>query len=163
MITTWVTLILVFTSTVFDIWTRRIPNYLTLTMLIVGLGTNFIYSGIHGLSDSFLGAVIGISLLFIPFVLGGIGAGDVKLLGAIGALNGLNFAFLTFLYSAISGGVIALIILLAKGRLSDVVRNLISFLKARFLGVELSLPSSSIKFPYGTAIMIGTVFAYLLR
>lgn len=84
-----------------DIKSRRIPNWLILIGLSLGWLTLTAEQGISGWLDGVLGLVLGIALLFIPFALGGLGAGDVKLLGLVGALKGPAFVFESFLAMAL--------------------------------------------------------------
>ena len=68
----------------------------------------FLASSFLGLSISIAGLVIGMALLYLPYAAGGMGAGDVKFLGAIGAIKGPWFVFITFLATAIIGGIMAI-------------------------------------------------------
>ena len=83
---------LVSLSAAFDARERRIPNKITFMGIIVGLLFNLITGGWTGLLNSFFGLLAGIAIFFIPFAVGGMGAGDVKLMGAIGALMGWRFS-----------------------------------------------------------------------
>ena len=74
----------------FDCRERRIPNPLVFTGMTVGLIMGLAFGGIEGLGRSCLGMIVGVGILFIPFSLGWIGAGDAKLLGAIGELIGAS-------------------------------------------------------------------------
>lgn len=114
---------------------QRIPNLITLPIIGMGLIINTIISGLPGLTASCLGLITGMALLLIPFLLGGIGAGDVKLLAAIGSIAGLHFVIAAFLYGAIIGGVWS-VILLVKQR--------------------------SRVFPYGLAIGSGVIAVWFL-
>lgn len=167
MISLIITLIFVLLATVWDLKTRRIPNAITFSSMIIGIALNLYLSGIGGFKNSIVGLTIGILLLVIPFALGGIGAGDVKLLAAIGAINGGTFALYTFLYSSIAGAVIAVGYVFMRRQISlaletttIIVRNIPAILRG---GHESAAFSAGIKFPYGTAILVGTVAAYLLR
>lgn len=133
----------VFIALVTDLKERRIPNWLTFSGAGLGLLLNIVFYGWNGLTNSLLGGVVGLLLLLIPFIMGGIGAGDVKLLGAIGFITSMNFVLLTMLWTAIAGGIIALAYMLYKKQL------LIRWLKT---GV-----ASGTTFPYGIAIFLGTV------
>ena len=154
-------------STLYDLKTGKIPNFITLPAIVLGLILNAYYSGLEGLKDSLLGMILGILLLLIPFVLHGLGAGDVKLLAAIGALNGSTFVFYTFLYSAMAGGLLALAIALFRGQIYTVMTNVWVSLQGITLGVQdVDRPlvvTSGLKFPYGVAFLIGTIVTYWLR
>ncbi|MHB9095461.1 MAG: A24 family peptidase [Eubacteriales bacterium] len=163
------TLTIVGLAALCDIGTKRIPNLITLPAVVLGLIINTYYSGVTGLGGALAGTLAGISLLIIPFALQGIGAGDVKLLAAVGALNGFQFTLYTFIYSAIAGGIIALSLTLIYGRLNVVLVNVITLYRnifARVFGrrpAESLLPASSnIRFSFGSAIFIGTVAAVWL-
>ena len=106
-----------------DIVTRRIPNWLTFPIALSGLAWNSYTGGWHGLLTSLAGMARGIAILLPFFILGGTGAGDVKMLGAAGACAGGMGLTVIFIYFALLGGVIALAIALAYGRAGAVIRN----------------------------------------
>ena len=81
-----------------DLKTRRIPNYLTLGGAMGGLGFQLGYHGLPGLLDGLAGLGLGFILLLGPYLLGGMGAGDVKASAALGAWLGLRHAFYLFVY-----------------------------------------------------------------
>ncbi|MFC4737259.1 prepilin peptidase [Bacillus daqingensis] len=95
---------------------RKIYN----AVLAPALGAAFILHGAEagaaGVGYSFLGLLAGMGLLLIPYLMKGIGAGDVKMLGVIGALMGPGFVFSAFLYTALIGGVIAAAVILIRYR-----------------------------------------------
>ncbi len=143
----------------FDLKERRIPNLL----IIVGLLTALFFQGLHaswgGLLFSLQGFLDGLALLFLPFLWGGIGAGDVKLLAVVGAFQGPTQVFYTFLYMALWGGLIACLLLLWH-------RNLLSTLRRwgngfRLGGVSFSAAARAgekqIFFPYALAIALGAL------
>lgn len=111
-----------------DVRTHRIPNYLTLGSALAGLGFQLGAHGWPGLLAGFLGLLLGFSLLFLPYLLGGMGAGDVKALAALGAWLGPTRTFYLFLYMGISGGVMALAILWWRGLLWAKIRQGLSLL-----------------------------------
>lgn len=152
------TFILVGIASVFDYRTRRIPNLLTLPVMAIGLILNVYYSGLVGLQQSILGLLLGVGLLLIPFAIGGMGAGDVKLLAAVGALNGPQFVLFTCIYGAIAGGVMAVVLLLLKGRAQAVFANVVSTLVIP--GQHLA--NTNLGIPYGIAIGIGALITWYL-
>jgi prepilin peptidase CpaA len=155
-------------ASIYDLKTRRIPNFITFSTIILGLIINS-YS-LEQFKQSIFGAGLGIVLLIIPFVLGVIGAGDVKLLAAVGALNGTQFLFQTFLYGSIAGGIIALAIAVLNKRLWPVLHNgttismeIFAFAAKPLKGNRIEPVNSGLRFPYGIAIFCGTVVTYWLR
>jgi prepilin peptidase CpaA len=154
-------------AVIFDLKERRIPNWLVLIATLGGLSLHFI-SGTSEFLNSLSGFGLGIALLFIPFALGLLGAGDVKLVGAIGAVLGVTWIPRVLFYSVLAGGLLALLSLAVR-------RFQWSVLKETWLDVKLLvtsrgtvLPASvgdrDIKgahtIPYGVAIGLGTLIAF---
>jgi len=154
-----------------DIRQQKIYNAVLLPALILALTINFYLGGADGLLESGKGLLLGLALLIIPFALGGMGAGDVKLLGVIGAFKGPEFVWLAFLATALIGGLIALILIIKNGQLKQYLQTLwlmLSLLfsgmpKANMLGTINNPTCSNCIFPYGIAITAGTVVAYFLK
>ena len=111
------------TACVTDLRSRRIPNALTFG----AAGAALVYSGVTGgwagLGSAALGWLIGALAFIVPFALGGLGGGDVKLLAAIGAWLGPAGAFWVALYTGVAGGVMALGVALATGYLRRALSN----------------------------------------
>ncbi len=157
-----------------DLRTRRIPNWMTFPAALLGLVLNLALGGGAGLWQSALGTLTGLALLVIPFAMGGMGAGDVKMLAAVGALGGPAFAFSTFLYGSIAGGVIALVLMLARywtawrASGSDSAAGAARS-EAESDGAEpataasTKTPSSRLTFPYGVAILAGAIVTSIWR
>ncbi|MEA1961384.1 MAG: prepilin peptidase [Bacillota bacterium] len=146
----------------YDLRERRIPNRLLLLALGWGLGYHISLSGANGIFFSLKGLGIGLLLLLLPFAMGGMGAGDVKFLGVIGAIKGTAFILSSFLWMALWGGVIAFAYLLYEGRLKESVGNVARGLYLVQLGV-VKLSASVDKtefhvfFPYGIPIALGAI------
>ena len=144
-----------------DLKTRRIPNYLTLGGAVGGLVFQLGYHGLPGLLDGLAGLGLGLILLLGPYLLGGMGAGDVKASAALGAWLGLRRAFCLFVYMGLCGGVIILVMLLWQGRLLAGIREGWHFLLNWLLCRPYDLkppPSSSLRkttIPYGAAMALG--------
>jgi len=92
-----------------DLQGRVIPNTLTLSAAMGGVVYHTFLSGMQGALWSFQGTLAGLACLIIPFMLGGMGGGDVKLLAAVGAWVGAHALFSIFLYCAVAGGAMALV------------------------------------------------------
>ena len=105
-------LLLILASGFCDLKERKILNKITFTGILIGVLFNFITGGVSGLLQSVCGLLSGLLIFFLPFAMGGMGAGDVKLMGAIGALMDWRFTVMTALYSAFVGGIMVLIHLL---------------------------------------------------
>jgi len=153
----------------YDLRTRRLPNLLTLGGAAVALLYGVVTAGVGGAIAGISGWAVGL-VLFLPlFALGGMGAGDVKLLAAVGAWLGPATAFWTALYAAIAGGVMAVIVGLATGYLGQALRN-VSFLVSFWQTVGLKpLPELTLatgrgpRLPYALAITAGAVASMWLR
>jgi prepilin peptidase CpaA len=111
-------------ASVSDVRTARIPNFLTFGAAAAALVYLFASQGWSGLAGAGEGWVVGVLLFFPFFALGGLGAGDVKLLGAIGAWLGPREVFWVAMYASLAGGVMALLVALATGYLRQAVANL---------------------------------------
>jgi prepilin peptidase CpaA len=124
-------------------------------------------SGYEGFLYSGKGFLVGLGLLLIPYLLGGMGAGDVKLMAAIGALMGTGFVFYSFIYTALIGGIIALLLIFKtrgfKITLKSAFFNLLLFRSNLGSMVLAKDKQSSISFPYGVAITLGTLCTLLWR
>jgi len=98
-----------------DIRAHRISNALSLFGLVAGLALQFLGNGLHGVTSGLLGAGVGLGC-FAPFyLLRGMGAGDVKLLAAVGAILGPQGAFFAALFSLLAGGLGAIGYVLWRG------------------------------------------------
>ncbi len=114
-LTLWIALV--------DVRTHRIPNYLTLATALTGLGYQLAFHGGWGLGDGLLGMVLGFACLILPYVWGGMGAGDVKALAALGAWLGPGRTLFLFFYMGVAGGLIALGVLWWRGLLRQKLRQ----------------------------------------
>ncbi|TSI02285.1 prepilin peptidase [Lysinibacillus sp. BW-2-10] len=148
-----------------DIYNRKILNVVTIPAILFGLIYFTTESGLEGLWFSFSGFIFGLILLLIPFMFGGMGAGDVKLMAAIGALMGSIFVLHAFFFTAIIGGCISLIILLRRMGIKQVATHMfVTFFVFRGQTKEMyTSPEGkrNFSFPYGVAIVSGTLLAYI--
>lgn len=118
---------------VHDLFTRRIPNWLTFPALLLGIAAQFYFNGLAGGGDAVLGALLGFGLFFPIHLFGYMGAGDVKLLMAIGAWVGWKECWQVAVLAVIIGASYALVEIVYRGRLKAVVLSTYSFLRALFL------------------------------
>lgn len=175
----YVLLLLLVAAVYFDLSQKKIPNYLTLPVIAGALLSYTITGRFSGFLFSFYGLLAGIVIFFIPFALGGMGGGDVKLMGAVGSLMGLEFVLSAALWTALAGGVIAVIYLLARGKLFGMLKKalamamrlLFTALAVRFRSPAFSrmacyypamnaeVQDKPLALPYGVAIFLGTLIA----
>lgn len=153
----------VLTAVVCDWKARRIPNALTFSMIVLGLILHLWSQGFSGLGTGLLGLVCGILLLYLPFSLGGVGGGDVKLIGAIGALTGPALVLHIFLASAVFGGIFSIVEMIRKKAVRKTCKNIkdkaLYFLLTRKFVPE---PANQVRgkelgIPYACAIGCGTL------
>jgi prepilin peptidase CpaA len=141
---------------------RRIPNWLTMSGLLAGIGVNATLFGWAGIKAALLGAALGLGLL-LPFVLlRSLGAGDWKLAGALGACLGPRQLITVLIGTVLVAGIMALAVVIWKRRLlltlHNIVHMLAAFFSLRMPGPEVSLDSpQSTKIPFGVAMAV-TVF-----
>jgi prepilin peptidase CpaA len=151
-----------------DLRSRRIPNWLTVPGLVIGMILNTLLGGWSGLKTSLLGALIGLALL-LPFVLlRSLGAGDWKLAGALGSFTGPALLTDLLIASVFVAGLMAVALIIYKGRVRQTLRNighiLISLVTFRLPGTQVSLDNpESLKVPYGVALALTVVRYGILR
>jgi prepilin peptidase CpaA len=110
-------------AVVWDVASRRIPNLLTFGAALAAFAAHGYFDSWSGLGLSLLGWIVGVALFFPVFALGGMGAGDVKLLGAIGAWLGSASVVWVALYTGVAGGILAVVVALFSGYLKQALRN----------------------------------------
>lgn len=159
--------VLIFAS-VTDLRSHRISNKLTYSTMIFGIVFYTLTSGMAGFLQSLGGLFLGLALLIVFYLLGGMGAGDVKLMAAVGALLGPQGVFEAFLGTALAGGIYALLVLAAKGYLRDTLKRFGLMIKTFFLTKKfIYIPSErQEKAPllcYGVAISLGTMASVFFR
>jgi len=153
---------LLITAAIIDLRTQKIPNIITYPSMLIALTYHTMVNGIKGLLFSAGGIGIGIGLLIVPYLMGAMGAGDAKLMGAIGGILGAKAVIYAFFLIAAVGGIYALILLVIyrsnfKGFLREQFEKIISFILTR-----KSIPDtgesnkSRPRLCYGLAIAIGT-------
>jgi len=144
-----------------DLRSRRIPNYLTLGTAVAGLAYNFMSLGLSGLADGFLGMLLGFAFLILPYLWGGMGAGDVKALAALGAWLGPKLTLFLFCYMGIAGGIIAVGYLVWQGILWQKIKEgwvfLLNLILCRPDGPPRPPSQAQLTegIPYGVAIAVG--------
>jgi prepilin peptidase CpaA len=149
---------------VIDLRTGRIPNALTAAAAVAGLA--FATLGLNDvtLPMALAGGVLGLALMLPGRILGGTGAGDVKLMGALGTLLGPRQIVVAFLAGAIAGGVLALGHAWRRGRMTVTMTRtaqLVTGPAAAKATIDAAAPHT--RFAYGPALAAGAMFATLWR
>ena len=152
--------------TYMDIRYRRIPNKLVLAILLVGLTVNTVFGGSQGLLLSLGGFGLAFALMFFFHVFGTMGAGDVKLFAAIGAVNGLALVLPTLLVVALIGGILAICKMIYSGRARTTMFGVMHFFYGLLPGQRvprIDIPADrSYTLPYAVPICFGSLVAFVL-
>lgn len=160
----------VIAAAVYDWRFRRIPNWLNLSGLILGLGLNLLYFQAHGATEASLGLLLAITIYMPLYLLRAMGAGDVKLMAAIGSIVGPGYWLHIFLATVIVGGVIAALAAFRKGRLRHTLWN-VWFLIRELQGLRLPYRASpeldvrnkqALRLPHGVSIAAGCAIAFAI-
>ena len=149
-----------------DVRYRRIPNKLVLMTLTGGIILNTLFGGAHGLVVSLGGFALAFGLMFFFHVFGTMGAGDVKLFAAIGAINGISLVLPTLLVVALTGGVLATGKMIYSGRVKTTMFGVMQFFYGLLPGQTVprfAIPADrSYTLPYAVPICFGSLLAFLL-
>lgn len=157
--------LVVLVAAIYDIRYRRIPNWLTLSSLLIGFGLNWFLFEMSGLRMAAFGLGLAFLIYFPLYLLRGMGAGDVKLMGAIGSIVGPANWFGIFVLSSILGGLIAVVLVVFKGRLRKTFAN-VGFMLKEMLSLrapymkkeELDVKNPrAATLPHGLVIALGSI------
>jgi prepilin peptidase CpaA len=149
-------------SAIVDLWSRRVPNPLTLG--VAALGLTLAVLRLSGLSPMAAVAGMGLGLLLMlpGHVIGATGAGDVKLLAALGTMLGPRGVVVAFVYAALAGGILALIVAKRRRVLRETVERTKTLVQTGGRNVaEIEQGTIDNRFAYAPAIAIGAVAAAL--
>lgn len=145
---------------------HRVPNWLTFSGWGLGIVFHTYISGLDGLTFSLVGSAVGLGTLIVPYALKGMGAGDVKLMAAVGAWVGYKATLHAFLWIAVCGGVMGAYSIIRSGEVAArirvtglAVKNLFTF-QALDTGATEQAPPR-IQLPYGVPIAFG-FYAYFI-
>lgn len=150
------------TGALIDLKTRRIPNVLTVSIAAAGLACAA--SGLSELSvgASLAGFALGLALMLPGHLIGATGAGDVKLFASVGALLGPLPIATAFIYTAIAGGALALLVAARRDRLQHTVEGAVRLVVSKAANAaDIESPRANNRFAYAPAIAIGSMLAAL--
>lgn len=143
----------------------RVPNWLTFPMVFAGLMYNFVADGFGGLGFALLGMVVGLLCLMPLYAVGGMGAGDVKLMAGLGAWLGWEVTAYSFCATVVVGAVMAVLMVLHRkaavhhyANALTILREWLTIRDPRALSqIAAARKPSMLLLPYGIPICIGSI------
>jgi prepilin peptidase CpaA len=165
----WLVTVTLVVAAVIDGWQLKVPNWITFPMILSGWAFSAWMGGWSGFGASLLGTAVGLLLLMPAYAIGGMGAGDVKLLAGVGAWVHAETTFFGFCVSAVVGGVIAVVMVLVtrswqkhRQQFMTIVGEMVSIGNPNELSaIAAKRKSSMMLLPYGIPIAIGCI-AYFI-
>lgn len=149
--------------TYYDVRYRRIPNAFVLATLVSGIAVNSIFGGLTGLYGSLAGCALAFTLMFMLHLFGAMGAGDVKLFAAIGAVTGAPLVLQTFVIVILTGGLLALVSIVRAGVVVTTMQRVLQIFVGMLPGWQMprfAVPTDRrYTIPYGVAITIGSIIS----
>ncbi len=152
-----------------DLRVQKIYNLVLFPAALAALILSFLYGGPAQVVGSLQGMLLGIGLLLLPFAWGGIGAGDVKLLGVVGAFKGPEFVLMAFVAGAIAGGIYSVFLLIKQKKFLLTLKKIYYFCLNKLLHIPITVNFGNLEtaaredaFPYALAISTGVILVYFL-
>jgi prepilin peptidase CpaA len=146
-----------------DVRYRRIPNPFVLATLVGGVAINVIFSGLPGLYSSLSGCGLAFIFMFMLHVFGAMGAGDVKLFAAIGAVIGAKLVVPTFVVVVLTGGLLAVVSMVRSGMVLTTMHRVLQIFVGMLPGWQMpkfAVPTDRrYTIPYGVAITLGSIIS----
>ena len=147
----------------YDVRYRRIPNAFVLAALSGGVLMNAILGGLQGVYSSITGCALAFFLMFMLHIFGAMGAGDVKLFAAIGAVTGAQLVVPTFIVVVLTGGLLAIVSIIRAGILMTTMQRVLQIFAGMLPGWQM--PKFTVPLdrkhtiPYGVAITMGSIIS----
>ena len=141
---------------------QKIPNLITFPSMVIALSYHGLTRGADGVLFSLAGLAVGIGILLVPYFMGGMGAGDAKLMGAVGAVIGAKGVIYALICTAIIGGVYALVLIIIhrshfKGYFKKQMTTLWTYILTRkYIPDPIQTSQKRPRLCYGLAIALGT-------
>ena len=146
-------------SAAIDVRTRRVPNWLTGGIAALGLALAALDASGLSVAAAFGGGALGLLLMLPGYVIARTGAGDVKLLAALGTLLGPKLALAAFIYTALAGGLLAIAVAVRRRRLRASLGSAAQFVRTGGANVDAIEDSAHNRFAYAPAIALGAIVA----
>lgn len=147
----------------YDVRYRRIPNVLVLSALLAGVSINTAFGGWQGMLSSLEGFGLAFFPMLLMHIFGAMGAGDVKLFGAVGAVLGVGLVPLAFVLVVMLGALLAVYTMLRAGTVFTTLHGVFRIFVGLLPGWEMPRfvisPDRKHTIPYGVAIMLGSLLA----
>lgn len=161
----WLVTVTLVVAAVIDGYKLKVPNWITFPMIVSGWIYSTVFFGWAGLGFSLVGTAVGLALLLPAYAIGGMGAGDVKLLAGVGAWVWGSVTFYAFCLSAVIGGIIALGMVLYRRAWTKhrdqfwMIWNEVLAVRdpEKLSTIAAERKSSMLLLPYGIPIAIGTI------
>ena len=161
----WLVSAVLVIAAVIDGWKLKVPNWLTFPFVMAGWAYSALWFGWAGLGWSLMGTGVGLLLLLPAYAIGGMGAGDVKLLAGVGAWMWGTVTFYAFCVSAVVGGLLAVAMVLYSRKIGHHKAQFFSILTEIMVlrnpeelsKIAAERKSSMMLLPYGIPIAIGTI------
>jgi prepilin peptidase CpaA len=159
--------VLLLPAMLFDIRQHRIPNWLTLPAWVIGIGLHAILGGWTGFLEAGAGWLVMFGLMFPFFLLGWMGAGDVKLMAGVGAIVGWGLALQVAFGIVVTGLLMSMLILARKRLLGGATMrfwHMLGISMAARSPTWLDTPATEARLvlPYGVPIAVGTLLSLLV-
>jgi prepilin peptidase CpaA len=147
----------------YDVRYRRIPNPFVVATFLAGVAMNAIFGGLQGAYTSLAGCGLAFVLMFMLHIFGAMGAGDVKLFAAIGAVTGAHLVLPTFLVVVLTGGLLAIVSVLRAGIVVSTMHRVLQIFVGMLPGWQMptfAVPADRrYTIPYGVAITVGSIIS----
>jgi len=164
----WLVTVVLIVAAVIDGWKLKVPNWLTFPFVISGWVYSVALFGWAGLGWSLLGTAVGLALLMPAYAIGGMGAGDVKLLAGVGAWVWGTVTFYAFCLSAVVGGVMAVAMVLMRGKwghhktqfMAILTEILVTRNPEQLAQTAADRKPTMMLLPYGIPICIGSIIYF---
>ena len=156
-------------AAVTDLRSRRIPNWLTGSGVLAGISLHLFLGGLHECCFALLAGLIAGSIFLVMFIAGGMGAGDVKLMAAVGTLGGIHALHSVLIAIVILGAVAAVVMAAVTGRLRETVTNVRTLMEHHQANGLKNHPDlhvenhSMLRLPYAVPIAGGCIVAMMMR
>jgi prepilin peptidase CpaA len=150
----------------YDVRYRRIPNVLVLATLLAGISVNTGFNGWHGMLNSLEGFGLAFFPMLLMHIFGAMGAGDVKLFGAVGSVIGVSLVPLAFVAVVMLGALLAVYTMLRSGTVFSTLHGVLRIFVGILPGWEMPRfamsPDRKHTIPYGVAIVLGSLIAVVV-